>query len=80
MGSLSFAGDINKPVKAQTSAVMSNNCTPDQIKKLAGDAVIKINPTPNNPGTNYKSYNITLDINKMDFGALTKKMLDAGCF
>lgn len=66
------------PPKPQTSAVMSNHCDETQVKSLAGDALISI--TKGEWGdASLKGFNVTLDTTKMDFGALTKKLLDAGC-
>ena len=61
----------------QTSALMSPKCDADKLKKLAGDALVKIGP---NASGAKNIYDVTLDTAKMKFSALTQKMIKAGCF
>ncbi|MBU0505390.1 MAG: hypothetical protein ABII18_06285 [bacterium] len=62
----------------QTNAVMSKSCDEAKIREIAGDAIIKIEAKQWT--AELRGFNITLDLNKLSFADLTKKMLDAGCF
>lgn len=68
----------SKSPQHQTSAVLSPKCDEKKVRELAGDALISI--VKGDFGNSLIGFNITLDTAKMDFAALTKKMLDAGCF
>jgi len=69
------------PVAAQaaseTKAMLSIKCSVEQLKKIIGDALIKIGP---NASGNPKIFNITLNTEKMTFQQLTQKMVAAKCY
>jgi len=69
------------PVAAQaasdTKAVLSNKCSVEQLKKIIGDALVKIGPSASG---NPKIFNITLNTEKMTFQQLTQKMVAAKCY
>jgi len=67
-----------KSPQHQTSAILSPKCDEKKVQELAGDALVSI--VKGDFGNNLIGFNVTLDTVKMDFAALTKKMLDAGCF
>lgn len=61
-----------------TSAVMSPKCDEVKLKEIAGDALVSIVPTTKVGDA--QVYNITLELTKMTFTDLTKKMQSEGCF
>ena len=58
--------------KLGTSAIYSPGCDKEQIKQLAGDALDKISEQQN-WDQRTEGFIVTLDLNKMDFSALTTK-------
>lgn len=75
---LSLMGARLAVAAPETSAVSSPKCDEEKVRKLCGDALVKIEKAE--WAGDMKGFNITLDTSKMTFGDLTKKMLDAGCF
>lgn len=63
----------------KSSAIYSPGCTKEQIKQLAGDALTKISEQQN-WDNHVEGYIVTLDLNKMDFSALTTKMMKSKCY
>ena len=62
-----------------SSAIMSPNCSAEQIKELAGDALLSISKNQS-WGDEVKGYIISLDTSKLTYGELAKKMMTAKCF
>lgn len=62
-----------------TSAILSPKCDEAKLREIAGEALIKIIETTSLEGGG-KIYSITLEITKLTFGDLTKKMMEQGCF
>lgn len=70
---LAYADDVD------AGAIMSPNCDADQIKDIAGDALLSISKNQS-WGDEVKGYIVKLDTNKMSYNDLTRKMMQANCF
>lgn len=65
--------------KEKSSAVYSPNCSAEDIRALAKDALVRISKNKT-WGDNTKGFIVTLDLEQMSFSELTKKMHVKGCF
>lgn len=63
----------------ESSSIYSPGCDKEQIKQLAGEALVKISDQQNWDNRT-EGFIVTLDLNKMDFSTLTTKMMQAKCY
>ena len=71
---LSFVFPAAGLAKEETSAVASPKCDMEKLKKIGGDAIVKIEK-----GSWEGGFNVTLNTDKMTFNDLIQKMVAEGC-
>lgn len=72
-----FSFAMSVQAKQESASVMSKNCDQEKVKKIAGDALVKISAPQDWGGL--KGFLITLDGDKMTLADFAKKMAAAGC-
>lgn len=79
IGICSLSANATFAENVDSSAIMSPNCSAEQIKEIAGDALISISKNQA-WDDEVKGFIVSLDTNKLTYGDLAKKMMAAKCF